>query len=127
MEKNLNEQIKAVKGEKVVRKAKFIRYVRYAAQRYQFIDLTPLAVGRSFSLDQEDPPYVDEPQQLVDFTAFTHIRFLSIFAKKAMKVEEIGHGTNQCHFPMKIKKAVETSQYMLEWQSSIKLISNKDV
>ena len=43
------------------------------------------------------------------------------------KVEEIGHGTNQCHFPMKIKKAVETSQHMLEWQSSIKLISNKDV
>ena len=43
------------------------------------------------------------------------------------KVEEIGHGKNQCHFPMKIKKAVETSQYMLEWQSSIKFISNKDV
>ena len=43
------------------------------------------------------------------------------------KVEEIGHGTNQYHFPMKIKKAVETSQYMLERQSSIKLISNKDV
>ena len=43
------------------------------------------------------------------------------------KVEEIGHSTNQCHFPMKIKKAVETRQYMLEWKSSIKLMSNKDV
>ena len=43
------------------------------------------------------------------------------------KVEEIGHGTNQCHFPMKIKKPVVTSQHMLEWQSLIKFISNKDV
>ena len=62
---------KAVKGEKV--KAKLSVPVRYAAQIYQFIDLTPLAMGRSFSLDQEDPPYVDEPQQFVDFTVFTHI------------------------------------------------------
>ena len=64
---------KAIKGEKAVRKAKFSVPVRYAAQIYQFIDLTPLAVGRRFSLDQEDPPYVDEPQQLVDFTVFENI------------------------------------------------------
>ena len=55
-----------------MRKAKFGGPVRYAAQIYQFIDLTPLAMGR-FSLDQKDPPYVDEPQQLVDFTVFTYI------------------------------------------------------
>ena len=66
---------KAVKGEKHVRKAKFSVPVRYAGQIYQFIDLTPLAEGRGFSLDQEDPPYVDEPQKLVDFTVFTHIWF----------------------------------------------------
>ena len=53
---------KDVKGEKVVRKEKFSVAVWYAAQINQFINLTPLAVGRSFSLDQEDPPYVDEPQ-----------------------------------------------------------------
>ena len=35
------------------------------------------------------------------------------------KVEEIGHDTNQCQFPMKIKKAVEISQHVLEWQSPI--------
>ena len=64
---------KAVKGQKAVRKAKFSVPVQYASQIYQFIDLTPLAVGRSFSLDQEDPPYVDEPQTLVDFTVSTHI------------------------------------------------------
>ena len=64
---------KAVKGQKAVRKAKFSVPVRYATQIYQFIDLTPLAVGRSFSLDQGDPPYVDEPQNLVDFTVSTHI------------------------------------------------------
>lgn len=64
---------KAVKGEKAVRKAKCGVPVRYAAKIYQFIDLTPLAVGISFSLDQEDPSYVDEPQQLVDFTVSTHI------------------------------------------------------
>ena len=56
-----------------MRKAKFSVPVRYAGQIYQFIDLTPLAEGRGFSLDQEDPPYVDEPQKLVDFTVFTHI------------------------------------------------------
>ena len=39
-----------------MREAKCGVPVRYAAQIYQFIDLTPLAVGRSFSLDQEDPP-----------------------------------------------------------------------
>ena len=62
---------KAVKGEKAVRKAKVSVPDRYAAQQYQFIDLTPSAVGRGFSPDQEDPPYVDEPQQLFDFTVFT--------------------------------------------------------
>ena len=64
---------KAVKGEKAVRKAKVSVPVRYAAQQYQFIDLKPSAVGRGFSPDQEDPPYVDEPQQLFDFTVFTRI------------------------------------------------------
>ena len=64
---------KAVKGEKAVRKAKVSVPVRYAAQQYQFIDLTPSVVGRGFSPDQEDPPYVDEPQQLFDFTVFTLI------------------------------------------------------
>ena len=39
---------KAVKGEKAVRKAKVSVPVRYAAQQYQFIDLTPSAVGRGF-------------------------------------------------------------------------------
>ena len=64
---------KAVKGEKAVRKAKVSVPVRYAAQQYQFIDLKPSAVGRGFSPDQEDPPYVDEPQQLFDFIVFTRI------------------------------------------------------
>ena len=56
-----------------MRKAKFSVPIRYAAQIYQFIDLTPLAMGRRFYLDQKDPPYVDEPQQLDDFTVFIHI------------------------------------------------------
>ena len=47
---------KTVKGEKAVRKAKVSVPIRYAAQQYQFIDLTPSAVGRGFSPDQEDPP-----------------------------------------------------------------------
>ena len=42
---------KGVKGEKAVRKAYFSVSVRYAAQQYQFINLTPLAMGRRFSLD----------------------------------------------------------------------------
>ena len=56
-----------------MRKAKVSVPDRYAAQQYQFIDLTPSAVGRGFSPDQEDPPYVDEPQQLFDFIVFTLI------------------------------------------------------
>ena len=43
------------------------------------------------------------------------------------KVEEIGDGTNQSHFPTKIKKVVETRQYMPQWQSSTKIMFNKDL
>ena len=46
-----NGMNKDVIGEKAVRKEKFSVAVWYAAQIYQFINLTPLAVGRSFSLD----------------------------------------------------------------------------
>ena len=47
----------------------------YTAHVYQFIDIMPLPVGRSFSLDQEDPPYVDELQQLfLHSFDFTHFR-----------------------------------------------------
>ena len=46
-----NGKNKDYKGEKAVRKEKFSVAVWYAAQIYQFINLTPLAVGRSFSLD----------------------------------------------------------------------------
>ena len=42
---------KGVEGEKAVRKAYVSVPVRYAAQQYQFINLTPLAMGRRFSLD----------------------------------------------------------------------------
>ena len=42
---------KADKGEKAVRRAEFSVPVRYVAQIHHFTDLTPLAVGRSFSLD----------------------------------------------------------------------------
>ena len=46
-----NGMNKDVTGEKAVRKEKFSAPVSYAAQIYQFINLTPLAGGRSFSLD----------------------------------------------------------------------------
>ena len=66
---------KAVKGEKAVRKGKSRVPIRYTAHVYQFIDIMPLPVGRSFSLDQEDPPYVDELQQLfLHSFDFTHFR-----------------------------------------------------
>ena len=59
--------------EKKLRERRSLVPVRYGAQMYQSIDLTPLTMGRRFSLDQKDPPYVTEPQQLVNFTTFTHI------------------------------------------------------
>ena len=42
---------KADKGEKATSKAEFSVPVRYVAQIHQFTYLTPLTVGRSFSLN----------------------------------------------------------------------------